>query len=209
LTHNDQRLRATSIHPDGERAASVAHGDDGASRDSVRRGRTLVLGAGRKRTPGAVHLDRLASTDPDVVHDLNVHPWPFADGTFNQVIAHDVLEHLNDIVAVFEEIHRICSPGAVVQIVVPHFSCANAFTDPTHRHYFGWFSFDYFTGEHEFAFYTSVRFRTLRRALIFAPTLFNKVAWRVANRWPNYYEHRWAWIFPAWFLSSELEVIKP
>jgi hypothetical protein len=54
-----------------------------------------------------------------------------------------------------------------------------------------------------------VRFRTLRRALIFAPTLFNKLAWRAANRWPNYYEHRWAWIFPAWFLSSELEVIKP
>ena len=41
-------------------------------------------------------------------------------------------------------------------------SAANSFTDPTHRHHLGWHSLDYFTGEHEHAYYTRARFRTRR-----------------------------------------------
>ena len=168
----------------------------------------LNLGCGNKQRPDAVNVDVTASTSPDVVHDLNVRPWPFPDNRFSEVQAHDVVEHLDDIVATMEEIHRVCRDGAVVRITVPHFSCSNAFTDPTHQHYFGWFSFDYFTGEHQFSFYTQVRFRRRRSAIVFAPTLVNKLVWRLANRWPAAYESRWAWIFPAWFLSFELEVVK-
>lgn len=169
----------------------------------------LNLGCGRKHIPGAVNLDVTADTAPDVVHDLDVTPWPFPDGCFSEVLAYDVIEHLHDIVAAMEQIHRVSRDGAVVKITVPHFSCANAFTDPTHRHYFGWFSFDYFTGENEFPFYTRARFRRRRTQLIFVPNLVNKLAWRLANRYPRRYEQRWAWIFPAWYLYFELEVLKP
>jgi hypothetical protein len=34
-----------------------------------------------------------------------------------------------------EEIHRVCRPGAIVQLRTPHFSSALAYSDPTHRHY--------------------------------------------------------------------------
>jgi hypothetical protein len=91
---------------------------------------------------------------------------------------------------------------------VPHFSCSNAFTDPTHRHYFGRFSFDYVTDGHELSFYSRARFVERTCRIIFHPTLLNKLVWRLANRYPAEYERRWAWIFPAWFLSVELEVIK-
>lgn len=168
----------------------------------------LNLGCGNKHIPGAVNLDITDSTRPDVVHDLNVRPWPFPDGQFREVLAHDVIEHLDDVLATMEEIHRVCEDGAVVRITLPHFSCANAFTDPTHRHYFGWFSFHYFTGEHEFSFYTNVRFRTRRSQIVFRPSLANRIVLRLANRWPEAYERRWAWVFPAWFLYFELEVIK-
>jgi SAM-dependent methyltransferase len=168
----------------------------------------LNLGCGRKHASGAINLDITSETSPDVVHDLNKTPWPFPDNNFREVLAFDVIEHLGDIVKTMEEIHRICQPQAVVKITVPHFSCANAFTDPTHRHYFGFFSFDYFTGEHEFSFYSKVRFRTQNRIMVFKPTLINKVIWRLARRFPFQYEQRWAWIFPAWFLYFELEVIK-
>ncbi len=107
-----------------------------------------------------------------------------------------------------EEIHRVSSPGAVLKLTVPHFSCANAFTDITHRHCFGWFSFHYFTGENEFPFYTPSRFKRRVSHMIFTPSVSNRLAWRLANRWPAAYEHRWAWIFPAWFLYFELEVVK-
>lgn len=158
--------------------------------------------------PGAVNVDLTAVTRPDVVHDLNVTPWPFDDHTFDEVYAHDVIEHLDDTLRVMEEIHRVSKPGAVVHITVPHYSCANAFTDPTHRHYFGVFSFDYFTGDNAFPFYTSVRFRRRVIQLVFHPTLMNKLVWRLAARWPAEYERRWAWIMPAWFLSVELDVVK-
>jgi SAM-dependent methyltransferase len=169
----------------------------------------LNIGSGNRRRFGAVNLDINADTHPDLVHDLNRRPWPFRDGTFSEVHAYDVIEHLDDVMGVMEEIHRVCRPGALVSLTTPHFSSPNAYTDITHRHHFGFFSFHYFTGEHEFSYYTRVRFRRRRTELVFHPTLLNKLVWRLANRYPEAYERRWAWMFPAWFLSIELEVVKP
>jgi predicted SAM-dependent methyltransferase len=167
----------------------------------------LNLGCGQKYYEHAVNLDvPTAKVRADIWHDLNVRPWPFDDNSFREVLAYDVVEHLRDVIPTMEEIHRVCCPGATVRITVPHFSCANAFTDPTHLHYFSLFSFDYVTGDH--AFYTASRFRTIRREMLFHPTLVNKLIWRLARRYPAEYERRWAWIFPAWFLSFELEVVK-
>jgi hypothetical protein len=107
-----------------------------------------------------------------------------------------------------EELHRICRAGASIEITVPHFSSGNAFTDPTHRHFFSRFSFDYFDPAHEFGFYSPARFTVVRSNLIFTPTLVNRVVSRLANRDPKRYEGRWAWMFPAWFISAELRVMK-
>ena len=167
----------------------------------------LNLGCGPKYLDNAVNLDRPTfQMRADVRHDLNVFPWPLDDNTFEEVVANDVVEHLQDVIRTMEEIHRVCRPGAVVRITVPHFSCANAYTDPTHVHYFGASSFDYITREH--AAYSEKRFRMRKRQIVFEPTLLNKLVWRMAERNPAEYERRWAWIFPAWFLSFELEVVK-
>lgn len=173
-----------------------------ASRD------VLNLGSGHKKLPGAINLDITDRTSPDVVHDLDLRPWPFPDDTFREIHAYDVLEHLRDVIATLEEIHRISKPGARVLITVPHFSSANAFTDPTHKRFFGVDSFSYVTGENAHDFYSGRRFRERSRQLVFHPSLVNKLVWRLANRFPRQYEQRWAWIFPAWFLSVELEVVK-
>lgn len=170
--------------------------------------RILNLGCGLKPIPGAVNLDVSPWTNADVIHDLNKRPWPFADGAFDEIRANDVIEHLEDVVATMEEIHRTSARGAIIRVTVPHFSCANAFTDITHRHFFSHVSFHYFTGENEFPFYTPVRFRRRVSNIVFFPTLLNKLVWRLANRWPVAYERSWAWMFPAWFLYFELEVVK-
>jgi SAM-dependent methyltransferase len=106
------------------------------------------------------------------------------------------------------EIHRVTRPGGTVKIVVPHFSSANAFTDPTHRSFFGFRSLDYVTGAIIHDHYTSIRFRMLRREIVFQRSVGNRVVRRLANRWPESYERRWAWVFPAWFLVFELEVLR-
>lgn len=172
-------------------------------------GEALNLGCGLRRLPGAVNLDSAIAVKPDIVHDLNIVPWPFVNSQFSEVFAYDVLEHCNDVITAMEEIHRISCNGALVRLTVPHFSCMNAFTDPTHRHFFGWSSFHYVTGERELSFYTSKRFRRRTSRIVFFPGLANKLVHRLANRYPEAYEKRWAWIFPAWFLYFELEVIKP
>jgi SAM-dependent methyltransferase len=175
---------------------------------SISNRRTLNLGSGRKKIEGAVNVDLVGDTSPDLVHNLNCLPWPLPSGQFDKVVARDVIEHLDNIVEIMEEIHRVCRPNAVLDLTVPHFSCSNAFTDPTHRHYFGLFSFNYFTGENEFPFYTKAKFRRVSTQLCFLPTLMNKLVMRLANRYPRQYERRWAWLFPGWFLHFELEIVK-
>lgn len=168
----------------------------------------LNLGSGNRKINGAINVDLSPHTNPEVVHDLDQLPWPFADSQFSEVHAYDVLEHLADVVGAVAEIHRVSSPGARIHITVPHFSCDNAFTDPTHRHYFGHRSFDYFSEASPLSYYSVARFRYVRRQFVFYPTLVNKMVWRLANRFPARYERGWAWIFPAWFLSFELEALK-
>lgn len=176
--------------------------------DIAHASRVLNLGCGRKHIAGAVNLDVTHVTVPDVVHDLNVRPWPFPKDHFKEVLGFDVIEHLEDVLKTFEEIHRICCDGARIELTVPHFSSANAYTDPTHRRFFGYFTFDCLTAEDDHSFYTSARFRLRHRQIIFHPTLLNKIVWRLANHFPARYEQRWAWVFPAFFVSIELEVLK-
>jgi SAM-dependent methyltransferase len=176
--------------------------------DAITSRTNLNLGAGQKRRDDCVNVDLVADTNPELVWDLNQVPWPLPANYFREVHAYDVIEHLENLVGVMEEIHRVSAPGAVLRITLPHFSSANAYTDPTHRHYFSWFSFHYFTGENNWGFYTKKRFKRRASQLHFYPSLMNKLVWRLANRFPEAYEKRWAWIFPAWYLSFELEVVK-
>ena len=171
--------------------------------------RVLDVGAGRDRsTAGAVTVDRVAGTQPDVVHDLDRYPWPFETSSFDAIVCKEVVEHLADVVRAMEEIHRIGRAGARVHITTPHFSCANSFTDPTHRHHLGYFSFEYFTGGNQWTFYTAARFRTVGRRLHFYGRHKNlHVSW-LANRFPRFYEEHLAWVFPAWYLSLDLEIVK-
>ncbi len=170
---------------------------------------TLHLGSGRDRSiAGGITVDISPRTSPHVLHDLNSVPWPFDDGTFDVIYCKDILEHLEDLPRTMEEIHRIARQGATVHITTPHFSSSNSYTDPTHRHHLGLFSFDYFTDQSELDYYSKGRFRLLGRRLFFHPGMKNPLLWRLANRHPGFYERHLAWIFPAWFMSFELEVLK-
>jgi len=169
----------------------------------------LNLGAGLDRSvPGAVTVDKAASTNPDVVHDLDVYPWPFETDSFDQIIGREVIEHLEDVVKAMEEMHRITRNGGLVHIVTPHYSCSNSYTDPTHRRHLGYFSFDYFTDGNQWGFYSGARFKMKRRQIRFYGRYKNAPQQWFANRYPRLYEERFAWILPAWYLVFDLEVVK-
>ena len=171
-------------------------------------GRELDLGAGSVvRAPGAIRADSARAVRPDVVLDAAAE-LPFRTGSLARVYCFDLVEHIADIPRLMAEIHRVLVPGGTVLITAPHFSCANAYADPTHRHHFAWRSFDYFTAEHDLRYYSAARFRIGRRTLRFHGGLLDAVARRLAQRWPDWYEHRLAWIRPAWYLEFELVAVK-
>lgn len=74
----------------------------------------------------------------DVTHDLNVTPWPFADGSFDEIHAYEVLEHLGrqgdhaSFFAHFFEIWRILKPGGKLYASTPMWDSPWAWGDPGH-----------------------------------------------------------------------------
>ena len=94
----------------------------------------LNLGCGEEKKAGYVNLDWQSLTEPDVRHDLNKFPYPFADNTFDLIEASHILEHLDKPFAVMKELHRILKPGGKLLIQVPHFS--RGFTHAEHAHGF-------------------------------------------------------------------------
>jgi SAM-dependent methyltransferase len=103
----------------------------------------LDLGCGGRKLPGATGVDALALPGVDVVHDLEIRPWPFADEAFDLVFANHFLEHTEDVLATLGEAHRILKPGGRLVIQVPYFRSTDAVSDPTHRHLFTSASLDY------------------------------------------------------------------
>jgi len=166
--------------------------------------RELDLGAGSVvRAPGAIRADLVRAVRPDVVVDA-ARALPFRTHSFRRVYCFDLVEHIPDIPRLMAELYRILQPGGTLLITTPHFSCANAHTDPTHQHRFGWRSFDYFTPGHSLHYYSTARFRIARRVIRFHGGWLDAVVRRIANRWPDWYEHRLTWICPAWYLEFEL-----
>jgi SAM-dependent methyltransferase len=170
-------------------------------------GPVLDVGCGSKKYPGAIGIDISADTDADVVHDLDVVPYPLEADAFDQILLQDVIEHLREPYMVMRELHRIGRPGARVHLRTPHFSSVLAYGDPTHRHAFSAAAIRALA-EPGFAHYTPVRFRVLHVTLdLWTPFRLLGVQ-RLANANIDMYERYFAFRFPAMNIRAELEVLK-
>jgi SAM-dependent methyltransferase len=169
-------------------------------------GSVLDVGCGSKKHPGAIGIDRSADTQADIVHDLDVVPWPLEDDRFDEILLQDVIEHLRDPYAVFAELHRVARPGARVLLRTPHFSSALAYSDPTHVHYFSAAAIRALA-EPGFAHYSAARFSVVSLTLdLWLPFRALGIA-ALANRWPDLYEKYFAFRFPAMNIRAELRVL--
>jgi SAM-dependent methyltransferase len=170
-------------------------------------GRVLDVGCGSKKYPGAVGLDISADTDADVVHDLDVTPYPLEDSSFDQLLLQDVIEHVERPYDVMAELHRIGRPGARIHLRTPHFSSVLAYSDPTHRHFYSAAAIRALA-EPGFAHYSAVRMRVVHVTLdLWAPFRALGIG-RLANSRTDLYERYLAFRFPAMNLRAELEVLK-
>lgn len=171
----------------------------------------LHLGCGSAKLKGAVGIDIDPRSQADVIHDLDKFPYPFKANEFDQVFAEHVIEHLDNIPKVMEEVHRLLKPGGKFIIRGPHFSSADMFTDPTHKHFMTSRTFDYFIpgSEHFNWHYAKAEFK--KNQVVLGPTKTNPLLGlilKLVNRYPVMYERRLAFIFPVGVIEYELEALK-
>ena len=174
----------------------------------------LDLGCGNDKLEGAVGVDIGIKSQADIIHDLNIFPYPFSDNEFDMINADNVIEHLDDVPRVMEEIHRIGKANAVVWIRVPYFRSRWAFIDPTHKHFFTRESFNYFLRGSLFfsRYHYSDAVFEMRRAVfnegIYSGNVFKRLLVCLANRYPLPYEKIFSAVFPLDELLFELTICK-
>jgi SAM-dependent methyltransferase len=126
----------------------------------------LYFGCGNHKIEGFIGVDKIKAASVDIVHDMNLYPYPFGESTVEEVLLLNILEHFPDIIKVMEEIWRICKNGALIRVGVPYYNSPGAYQDPTHKSFFTENTFDYFTEAgttplSEFNYYSSARFKIL------------------------------------------------
>lgn len=108
----------------------------------------LLIGCGNSRKKwlpsGDAEWSQLVTMDhdpdcgADILHDLDVTPWPVDDDSVDEVHAYEVLEHLGQqgdwraFFRHFGEIWRVLKPGGLLCATVPDWRSEWAWGDPSH-----------------------------------------------------------------------------
>jgi predicted SAM-dependent methyltransferase len=105
----------------------------GASRD-----RRITIAGRPDGWSDLTTLDQNEDHSPDVVHDLEDIPLPFAANTFDEIHAYEVLEHTGRqgdwrfFFAQFSDFWRILKPGGWLAATCPSYRSMWAWGDPSH-----------------------------------------------------------------------------
>lgn len=153
----------------------------------------LHLGCGRKHLDGYVNVDGRATPAADVILDLE-GPWPWTQGSVDEIVAHHLLEHFHDLPAFMDKAHRVLRPGGVMDVRVPHHRHRNADTDPTHVRRFTEHSMDYWYPGTSFEGFSDLQWQCLHHAVVGG--LRVPVLWRLyapARHWYVIAPHELHW----------------
>ena len=163
--------------------------------------KSLDLGCGPHcKKEGSVGVDLRPAPHVDVVHDLNVFPYPFPDNEFDWIEMHFILEHLDRPLAVMNEVHRIAKDGATVRIAVAHYTSYYSYGDMEHTHHFGFMAFLALTGTGLFTMaWKKLHFSDIYK--LFGISI-------LANLMPKKWERYLCFIFPALFIEVHMKVVK-
>ena len=171
----------------------------------------LNLGGGLRPLQDHYLLDLVDLPGVDVQANLNEPLDQLPNGSVDAIHCRHLLEHIDNLLPLLEEMHRVVRPGGVIDIRVPHFSNPYGYSDPTHVRFFGLYSFFYFAADQDQpkrkvpAFYSQCRFQVKQIHIrLMHATWFDKVVRSVlqplinlSSGWQDWYERRLCRMFPA------------
>lgn len=116
----------------------------------------INLGSGKDFREDCLNIDINPIWKPDLVADIarglseavrteRHGSFIITPGTYEEIIANDVLEHIPDIVKAMTNCLALLRVGGVMNIIVPHDLSLGAWSDPTHVRAFNERSWVYYT----------------------------------------------------------------
>ena len=108
-----------------------------------RSGIRLDIGCGENKQPGWVGMDVQEMPGVDIVHDVNVHPWPLPDESVLMAMCSHLVEHIPPVafsdgktifpfIQFMDEVWRVLKYDGQFAISCPHGSSQGFLQDPTH-----------------------------------------------------------------------------
>ncbi len=164
----------------------------------------INFGCGNDIKKGFLNVDKIRLKGVDKVMDLDRFPYDLPDSSVDEILCKHLLLHVKDVNKVIKEFHRILKPKGKLNIIVPHFTYAGSFTDPTGLRTFAYNYFDYFVKGYHYNYYYDFGFsRIIGKKIIFGKryAIWNYFIEPLANQFPMVYENTIMRIFPAEELS--------
>ena len=160
----------------------------------------LDVGCSNNKIKNAIGIDLDPSSQADIIHNLDVFPWPINDSEFDTVYCQHIFEHLKYPEAAIKEIYRITKNKGRIIIECPHFSSHGAYTNFHHRYFF---TYDLMN-----KLVKLINYKPIKKRITFYKTFRFFGIHFLANKFPLNYERFWTYIFPAENIHFELEIIK-
>ncbi|CAD5370701.1 Class I SAM-dependent methyltransferase [Rubrivivax sp. A210] len=175
---------------------------------------TLELGCGNgKKNPNAIGIDLLDYPGVDLVGDVYEALAALPDRSVEGVYAYHFIEHVPDVERLLAELSRVVRPVGTIEFVAPHFSNPYFYSDPTHRSFFGLYTFAYYAKRSPFTrqvpTYGYQSTMAVRRVdLIFKSSRSFPVRWGIkrlvgslfnsCNYMRELYEENFCYLFPCY-----------
>jgi len=187
-----------------------------ASLDNI----VLEMGCGpNKRVTNAIGIDAIDYECVDIVGDIFSVLSRFPEKSVDAIFSYHFVEHIDDIDSLLSELARVIKTDGQLNIVVPHFSNPYFYSDPTHRTFFGLYTFSYFSQDEIFSrkvptYNHAIKFSVVNVDLIFKsspPFYFRHGVKKVfgllfnsCNYMKELYEENFCYLFPCYEVVYQL-----
>lgn len=94
----------------------------------------LDVGCGFNKQPGYIGMDKRNVEGVDIVHDVEMFPWPLEDESCAVVLMSHLIEHIKPWLRIdlLNECWRVLEENGLLLLVTPHAMSFGLSQDPTH-----------------------------------------------------------------------------